>query len=92
MTMGYYRFTSFPNICLTSIETDCLLQLVRGSNLKDLMFQLNIAPRTLQFYMDSLLKKFNVVDLNALVALIKNSDFIKECKEKYREAPCEQSE
>lgn len=79
----YYLKNEISHLYLTQREAECIFYILQGYTLKEAARELELSPRTLEFYFKRIKEKFGCKTRSALIKLfMKNDilDFLKEAK------------
>lgn len=73
---------SYPSVYFTQREFDCMVSLLRGSTVKEIAVQLELSPRTVEYYIKNLKTKMDCQTRSELLNRALQSDLIKEAMAK----------
>ncbi len=73
---GIFLDGEFSGIHLTPREFDCLQVLGEGKTIKEIARDMELSPRTVEFYLKNLKEKFGCKSKNELLAVVARSDLL----------------
>ncbi|MCK4608603.1 MAG: helix-turn-helix transcriptional regulator [Gammaproteobacteria bacterium] len=76
----YFLGNNFKGIYLTQREAECMMQLLLEKSFSGAAEKLKLSPRTVEFYVKNMRKKLNCNTKFELIALVRDSDFLKNYK------------
>lgn len=67
----------FKDVYFTKREADCMTRLLRGKTIEGVAKELDLSPRTVEFYIKNMKKKLNCKTKFELIDLVLESDFLR---------------
>lgn len=77
----YYLGEKFKDIYFSKREADCMCHLLSGKSFNGIAENLNLSPRTIEFYIKNMKKKVDCHTKFELIELVMGSDFLANYKE-----------
>ncbi|MCK4608694.1 MAG: helix-turn-helix transcriptional regulator [Gammaproteobacteria bacterium] len=84
----YVLGQQFQGVVLSAREAECMLELLRGKEIENVAEELALSKHSVVFYIRNMLRKLNCKTKEELVALILQSDFLKNLDRDLPDMPC----
>ncbi|MCK4609177.1 MAG: LuxR family transcriptional regulator [Gammaproteobacteria bacterium] len=73
---------NFPGVYFTPREAACMMRLLQGKSMRGIAEELNLSPRTVEFYTENMRGKLSCKSKFELIDFVKKSDFLQNYKSK----------
>lgn len=74
---SYFLGKNFPGIYLTQREAECMLNFLKRKTVTEAALELNLSPRTVEFYLKNMKTKLECKSKSELIHKVRESDFSK---------------
>lgn len=73
---NYYLGSKYQDIYFTQRETECMIMLIKGKTINKIAKELQLSPRTIEFYLKNMKNKIGCRTKFELIEQILESDFL----------------